>query len=135
MGKAEQTYGEAMEAARGLLGAARLADPLEHFPYKHDAVTALVAENPPMGPDGDDDEFVAEDYTNQEIADATKVYIDAQAALLTDPGDATQADYRAATASLVAARQRHRAGRLGVTVGGIPTEAPRPRRAPRATEA
>jgi hypothetical protein len=120
MGKAAQTYGEAMEAARGLLAAARLADPLEHFPYKHDDVTSLVAENPPMGPTGPDDDRVrAEDFISQDIADATGVYIEAQAAYLGDPGDATREAYKAAADVLVAARQAHRANRDGLTVVGV----------------
>jgi hypothetical protein len=128
MGKATQTYGEAMEAARGLLAASRLADPLEHFPYKHDDVCALVDENPPMGPEGaDDDRFRAEDYTSRAIADATRDYIAAQAAYLEDPGDAAKAEYERTRDVLQAARLDHRSNRRGVTVGGV-------MRAPRAGE-
>lgn len=120
MGKAPQGYGEAWDAAQGMLRTARLNDPDEHYPYRHDAVCALVNENPPMGPDGEDDDRVsAEDFMSQEIADASRDYIDAQAAYLTDPGDATREAYEAAKAELQAARAAHRANRTGATIVGI----------------
>ena len=99
----------------------RLNDPDEHFPYKHAHVLALVDENPPMGPEGPDDDRVrAEDYLTRAIADATNAYIEAQAAYLRDPGDATRADYRDAAAKLQAARAEHRKNRTaGPTVVGI----------------
>lgn len=98
----------------------RLNDPGEHFPYKHETVTALVAENPPMGPDGpDDDRLRAEDYISPAIADATKAYIDAQAAYLSDPGDGTRAAYHGARDQLQAARAAHRKHRITMNVVGI----------------
>jgi hypothetical protein len=114
-------YGAAWEKAQTLLRQGRLNDPGEHFPYKHDDVTALVEENPPMGPDGpDDDRLRAEDFTSAEIADATRDYVQAQEAYLRDPGDGTAGDYRAAAEALVAARQAHRANRTqGPTIVGI----------------
>lgn len=114
-------YGAAWETAQSLLRKGRLADPDEHFPYKHADVTALVEENPPAGPDGPDDDRVrVEDFLSQEIADATKRYIDAQQAYLTDPGDGTRADYDAAKDALQKARAQHRAQRpIGPVVVGI----------------
>jgi hypothetical protein len=114
-------YGQAWEQALRLLRTGRLNDPGEHFPYKHADVTTVVEENPPMGPEGPDDDRVrAEDYMSQDIADATKAYIEAQEAYLKDPGDATKADYSEATSALVAARQAHRAGRpAGPTIVGV----------------
>lgn len=99
----------------------RLHDPGEHYPYKHDHVSALIAENPPAGPDGPDDDRVrVEDYISQPIADATRDYIDAQAAYLTDPGDATRAAYEQAKADLQAARAAHRENRpAGPVVVGV----------------
>lgn len=99
----------------------RLRDPDEHYPYKHEHVRELIAENPPAGPDGPDDDRVrVEDYISPEIADATRDYIDAQAAYLEDPGDATRAEYEQAKQGLQAARQAHRANRTaGPTVVGI----------------
>lgn len=112
MARAPRSYGEALVAAQAMVRTARLADPNEHFPYKHAEVTDLVAENPPMGPNGPDDtSFLAEDFMTQEIADASKVYIEAQAAYLKDPGDATRGEYEAAKADLVFARQAHRVNR------------------------
>ena len=109
MDKVPRTYGEAIVAAQAMVRAARLTDPDEHFPYKHDEVTSLVAEKPPMGPRGpDDDSLRAEDYMSQEIADATNAYVAAQSAYLESPGDATREEYEAAKADLVFARQAHR---------------------------
>jgi hypothetical protein len=120
MPKQPHSYGEAWGAAQEALRAARLADPDEHFPYKHDDVTALRDENPPMGPDGPDDDRVrAEDYISYEIIDASRDYIDAQAAYLTDPGDETKAEYERTRDLLQAARLDHRANRAGATVVGI----------------
>lgn len=92
-----------------------------HFPYKHEEVLNLVADNPPMGPDGPDDDRVrAEDFTSERIADAAKDYIEAQVAYVDDPGDATREAYEQAKRELVAARQEHRASRpAGPTVIGI----------------
>lgn len=94
------------EAAR------RLADPAEHFPYKHQAVLELVGENPPMGPSGPgDDQARAEDFMSRGIADASRNMIDAQAALLADPTEGNRGSYEQAKVALVAARQAHRANR------------------------
>lgn len=100
---------------------ARLNDPGEHYPYKHDTVLALLEEDPPYGPDGpDDDRLRVSDFTSRDIADATKVYIDAQAAYLADPGDGTLSAYRAAKDALAAARRAHRVNRpAGPVVIGI----------------
>jgi hypothetical protein len=119
------SYGEAYEKARAGLAAARLGDPDEHFPYKHDAVIDLMDSDPPMGPgvpdgvDGTEDTSRAvADYTSQGIADASGAYIEAQAAYLRDPGEDTRAGYEAARDALVAARLDHRINRgNGFTVG------------------
>lgn len=112
MAKAPRSYGETLAAAQASLRAARLTDPGEHFPYKLDDVTSLVDENPPMGPRGpDDSSFLAEDFMTQEIAAASKDYVDAQAAYLSDPGDATRAAYENAKDHLVTVRQEHRVNR------------------------
>lgn len=119
------TYGEAAEQARAQLAAARLADPGEHFPYKHDVVMALLDEDPAMGPgtpggaDGTNDRSrEIADYMTRDIADASGNYIDAQAAYLADPTDANRAGYEAARDVLLAARLDHRQGRgAGFTIG------------------
>ena len=99
----------------------RLNDPDEHFPYKHEHVCALIEENGPAGPDGpDDDRLRVQDYISQDIADATKAYVEAQAAWLSDPGDATQELHQQAARDLVEARRAHRANRpAGPVVVGI----------------
>jgi hypothetical protein len=112
--KTPGSYGEAVTRAQALVRAGRLADPGEHFPYKHDQVTALLEENPPAGPKGkDDDSLRVSDFMSVRIADATKAYVRAQEAYLRDPGDATLADYQEATDDLVAARRAHRRRRGG----------------------
>jgi hypothetical protein len=126
-----KTYGAAHEAAVVMLDAARLADPDEHFPYKHDAVTALIAENPPMGPgipdgiDGTQDTSrTVADYITSDIADASRDYIDAQAAFLSARSDDTQAAMDAARDRLVAARLDHRQNRgQGFTIGAAAPKA------------
>lgn len=106
------SYADALAEARALVNHARLDDPGEHFPYKHEAVSALIAENPPAGPQGpDDDRVVVRDMISQPIADASRNYIEAQAAYLASPGDGTEIAYKAAAEDLVAARQAHRANR------------------------
>lgn len=119
------TYAEAVEQQRQALATARLNDPAEHFPYKHDTVSALVAEDPPMGPgvpgdtdgSGDTSRTVA-DYMSQGIADASRDYIDAQAAYLQDPSEGNRDAYNTARDLLAAARLDHRAGRgEGFVVG------------------
>jgi len=120
MANLPDSYTEAIGQAQALLRIGRLADPGEHFPYRHEQVSALIADNPPMGPDGEDDDTVrAEDFISQDIADATRDYIEAQAAYLTDPGDATAADYDGAKAVLQQARAAHRANRGGATIVGV----------------
>ena len=105
-------YAAAHAESQRILREGRLADDGEHFPYRHDAVTALVAENPPAGPDGPDDDRVRlEDFMSQEIADASQRYIEAQQAYLADPGDGTRAGYESAKSALAAARQAHRVNR------------------------
>jgi hypothetical protein len=95
----------------------RLNDPGEHFPYKHEVASALVADNPAMGPDGpDDDRARAEDFLSPDIVDRTAAYIAAQADYLRDPGDATSEMQAQAAAELVAARQAHRANRPATPV-------------------
>ncbi len=106
------SYAAAHAESQRLLRAGRLADEGEHFPYKHDDVTALVEENPPMGPDGpDDDRLRAEDFMSQDIADASAAYIEAQRVYLEDPGDGTKAAYDAAKRVLADARAAHRVNR------------------------
>jgi len=104
---------------------ARLDDPGEHFPYKYDVVLALLAEQPPMGPgipdrlDGAaDTSREVTDYMSEGIAEASRDYIDAQAAWLADPTEQTRSGYEAARDRLVAARLDHRHNRgTGFTVG------------------
>lgn len=120
-----KTYGAAYEAAVQAFAAARLADPAEHFPYKHDTVIALLDEDPPMGPgvpggvDGADDNTRAvADYMTVDIADASRDYVTAQEAYLRNMTDDTLAEYEAARDRLIAARLDHRANRGdGFTVG------------------
>lgn len=119
------TYAQAVEQQRQALALARLNDPDEHFPYKHDTVTGLLAADPAMGPgvpdriDGaDDNSRTFADYMSQGIADASRDYIDAQAAYLQDPSEDTRVGYEAARDRLVAARLDHRAARdEGFVVG------------------
>jgi hypothetical protein len=97
-----------------------VTDPAGHFPYKADAAHALVDENPPMGPDGDDDDRVrAEDFLTAELVDATDAYVQAQADYYRDPGEGTLDLMNQAANDLVAARQTHRANRAGLNVVGI----------------
>jgi hypothetical protein len=125
-----KTYSEVVEQNRNALARARLSDPDEHFPYKHAAVTELVGQpGLPMGPgvpadagrpgeDGaDDGSRTIEDYMSQGIADASRDYVDAQAAYLEDPSDDNRAAYDAARDQLQAARLDHRANREGLVVG------------------
>lgn len=112
-------YASGLERARALIREGRLNDPGEHFPYKHGEVTALLEENPPAGPNGpDDDSMRASDHMSQQIADATRLYVEAQEAFLRNPGDATQAEYQAAAENLAAARAYHRRGRKHPVING-----------------
>lgn len=112
--KTPGSYGEAVTRAQNLIRAGRLADPGEHFPYKHDEVTALLEENPPAGPAGEgDDSLRVSDFMSQRIADATQAYVAAQQAYLENPGDVTLADYQEKTDDLTAARRAHRRKRGG----------------------
>lgn len=115
--KAAQTYADALARSRALLAGARLTDPGEHFPYKHDAVTSLIEENPPAGPMGEDDARVrVRDFISQPIADATRDYVNAQSAYLKKPGEDTKAGYDVARDLLVDARRRHRKDRDGFAI-------------------
>ncbi len=108
------SFGEAVVRAQELVRAGRLADPGEHFPYKHDVVTALLEENPPAGPSGEgDDSKRVSDFMSVRIADATRDYVAAQEEYLRNPGDATLAAYQEATDDLAAARRAHRRKRGG----------------------
>lgn len=120
-----KTYAQAVDQSRQALAQARLNDPDEHFPYRHDAVVALLDAGTAMGPgipgqlDGaDDTSRTIDDYTSRAIADASRDYIDAQAAFLTDPSPANRDAYAAARDQLVAARLDHRQNRgQGFTLG------------------
>jgi hypothetical protein len=115
----DMTYAEAVEHSARTIAQARLNDPDEHFPYKHDVVTELLGDpDAPMGPGvpegaegADDDSRTVADYMSQGIADASAAYIDAQAAWLENPTDENAGDYRAARDELVAARLDHRLNR------------------------
>lgn len=125
------TYGEVVAAYQQALAQARLADPGEHYPYKHDVVVALLDENAPMGPgnpdgvDGrSDGSRLADDYMSRGIADASRDYIEAQAAYVTDRTEATRQAYDAARDRLVAARLDHRTNRgNGFTIGAAARKA------------
>jgi hypothetical protein len=83
-------------------------DDAGHFPYKHDAVLAAVRDDAPAGPDGPDDDRVrAGDFMNEDVANASAEYVEAQAAYYTS-GDA---DSLHAAQRLVDARRAHREGR------------------------
>lgn len=108
-----RSTGSAIAKARADVAAARLADPDEHFPYKHEVVVDLVDKNPPMGPEGPKDASVsAEDFMTRRIADASAAYIAAQEEHLLDPSPATASAYEAAKDDLVAARRTHRRARV-----------------------
>jgi hypothetical protein len=118
MAARKKTYAEVLVESRQALAAARLADPGEHFPYKRDAVQAVLDEDRPMGPgspgqlDGAEDRSRnVGDYITEEIADASEAYVAAQAALLADPSEENKQAYDAATDRLQAARLDHRARR------------------------
>ncbi len=109
-----RSYGDAVVRAQELVRAGRLADPGEHFPYKHTKVVQLLEKNPPAGPAGkDDDSLRVTDFMSVRIADATKAYVEAQKEYLRDPGDATLAEYQEKTDDLTAARLAHRRKRGG----------------------
>ncbi len=122
-----ETYAEVVARTERERAQARLNDPNEHFPYKYDEVLLLLDDGTLMGPgvpgqrdgDDDDDSRTIHDYMSYGIAAATRDYIDAQAAWLTDPTADTTAVYEAARDRLVAARLDHRQNReAGFTVGG-----------------
>jgi len=113
-----ETYAEVVDRTARERAQARLADPNEHFPYKHDVVSDLLDDGAAMGPgiplviDGaDDDSRSIDDYMSAGIADASRDYVDAQAAWLTEPSSSTLAVYEAARDRLVAARLDHRQNR------------------------
>lgn len=120
-----ETYAEVVDRQARERAQARLDDPGEHFPYKHETVTRLLAEGTPMGPgipgqvDGQsDDTRTIDDYMTQGIADASRDYVDTQAAWLAAPDADTRAAYESARDRLAAARLDHRQGREdGFTVG------------------
>jgi hypothetical protein len=100
---------------------ARLDDPAEHFPYKREHVDALIAENPPAGPNGDGDRSASlRDFISPAIAECSDLYIQAQAAWLRMPTSENSASLRAAAEDLEEARARHRANRAGLNVVAIP---------------
>jgi hypothetical protein len=125
------SYGQLAEAYRAALAQARLADPGEHFPYKHDTVCDLLADRPAMGPgmpggvDGAADRSrEVDDYMSRAIADASRDYIDAQAAWLAEPSQVSRQAYEAARDRLVAARLDHRENRGdGFTIGAAARKA------------
>jgi hypothetical protein len=115
--RAPASYADAVVKAQALIHKGRLADPGEHYPYKHADITELIEANPPAGPNGPDDDRVRiTDLTSTAIADASRDYVEAQAAYLTDPGEDTKAAYDVAKSLLVEARQRHRRERDGFAV-------------------
>ncbi len=122
---AAETYAQVVDRTARERAQARLADPLEHYPYKHHVVTEMLADGTLMGPGvpggsagQDDDSRTIDDYMSQGIADASRDYVDAQAAWLADPTPQTIAEYEAARDRLIAARLDHRQNREdGFTVG------------------
>lgn len=120
----DMTYAEVADQNRQALAQAALDDPNSHFPYRHAAVTAMV-EQPgrPMGfgvPDepgyagtdgAGDTSRTIEDYMSQGIADASRDYIDAQAAHLEQGTGETRERYDASRDRLLAARRDHRQNR------------------------
>jgi hypothetical protein len=114
MAKAPGDFSGGLDQARQLLADSRLADPGEHFPYKHREVRALLDKNPPAGPRGPkDDSFRTSDFMSDKIADATRDFIDAQSAVLKDVRDPyARLQYKGATDFLVASRRAHRVGRV-----------------------
>lgn len=120
-----KTYAQAVQAAQATIATARLADPDEHFPYRYDAVVAMLDDAPPMGPgvpdgiDGADDTArMIDDYMSRGIADATRDYVAAQAAYLADPSTENHMTYDTARDRLQAARLDHRQNRgQSFTVG------------------
>ena len=121
--KAPQSYSDAVTRAQDMIRRGRLNDPGEHFPYKREAVAAVLEENPPAGPRGEDDDSLrASDFMTTRIADASAAYVEAQAAYLKDPGDGTLANYREAADDLVAARRaqrRKRGGGMAISGQGV----------------
>jgi hypothetical protein len=108
------SYQEAVEKAQAAIGRARLADPDDHFPYRHATVRALLDADVPLGPAGPDDRRVtAADVTSPRIADASQAYVEAQAAYLAAPDRGTRSALDAAGDDLIAARRSHRRNRTG----------------------
>lgn len=92
---------------------ARLDDPLEHYPYKHQHARALVAENPRFGPNGPDDDAVeTTDVLTPELVDLTAAYVKAQEVYVEQRTAGNLAAYRAARDELTEGRRRHRANRV-----------------------
>lgn len=119
------SYEQVLQENQRALAQARLDDPAEHFPYKHDVVTRMLADGTPMGPgipgqlDGaGDSQRTIDDYMSPGIADASNDYVAAQAEYLADPCEQTRAAYDAARDDLLAARLDHRANRTDAFVVG-----------------
>lgn len=105
--------GEALAQARDLVAQARLTDPGEHFPFKIKAARDLVAKDTPMGPAGPKDTSVtAQDFMTERIAEASKAYVDAQAAYLANSTPSSRERYDMARDDLIAARRAHRRSRV-----------------------
>jgi hypothetical protein len=120
-----KTYAQAQQVAQDALAAARLADPDEHFPYKHEEALAALDADTPMGPgtpdgiDGaaDTSRTIA-DYLTRAIVDASAAYVAAQEAYLRDRNEDTLAEYERTRDELVATRLDHRQNRgTGFTIG------------------
>jgi hypothetical protein len=105
------SYSQALAQAKKLINAGKLADPGEHFPYKHKHISGLIAQDPPAGPRGPDDRTLSlTDYIDQDVADAAAEYIAAQAAYLAKPTAANRRRYHITRDLLIMARRAHRRG-------------------------
>jgi hypothetical protein len=92
---------------------ARLDDPDEHYPYKHEHVRRLVTENKRFGPNGPGDDSVeTTDVLSPAIVEATAAYVAAQATFVASQSSEDRAAYRARRDELTAARRAHRVNRL-----------------------
>lgn len=81
----------------------RIADPLSHFPYKHERARSAVG--------GD----AAAEYE----VDATAAYVEAQEEYLRNPSTETRAAERAAAVTLQEARRARRKAREQAARGGL----------------
>lgn len=102
---------------------ARLDDPDDHYPYKHEHARRLLDEGERFGPNGPDDRSVEiTDVLTPTIVDATAAYVAAQEAFVASQTPEDRTAYRAARDALTAARREHRANRVddqGRPVHGI----------------